>query len=124
MKVNYQTFIETIANDYNVSSTEEIKHYFSSFPIKNGKRKINASYDAIIVDREGNKFPYMLTKSQRNADKLIDFDYISITRLKPLKVLLEEIGLILKSENCKICEGNGWYSQGTRYYYKELIYES
>lgn len=38
----------------------------------------------------------------RNEEKLIDFDYIYITRPKGLGQILKETGINLKSEKCRI----------------------
>ena len=123
MQVTYSQFCNTIASDYNIQLEEKHKTYIVEFPIKNGKRKINSFFDAIIVDKEGNEYPYMLSLTIRNEERLIDFDYIYITRPKSLSVLLKEASLTLKTESCKICEGGGWYSNGIRYYYKDIFCE-
>ena len=65
----------------------------------------------------------MLNPTIRNEEKLIDFDYIYVTRPKRLKQILKETGINLKSEKCNIYEGGGWYSQGTRYFYKDIYCE-
>jgi len=42
---------------------------------------------------------------------------------KTLTEIIKETGINLKSEGCNISEGGGWYSKGTRYYYKEFYIE-
>jgi hypothetical protein len=120
MNVTYFQFCKTIAEDFSIELNQKHKTKFNQFPVKNGKRKINSFYDATIVDNQANEYPYMLSQTIRNEEKLIDFDYIYIIRAKPLEQIVEETGVILKSEHCKICEGGGWYSQGTRYFYKDI----
>lgn len=123
MKTTYHQFCKTITDDFKIELNQKHKTKLSEFPIKNGKRKINSFYDAIIVDKAGKEYPYMLYGSVRNEEKLSDFDYIYIIRPKSLDQILNEVGIKLKSEKCKICEGNGWYSYGTRYFYKEFSCE-
>ena len=125
MEVTYYQFCKTIADDFKIELNQKHKTRLSQFPIKNGKRKINSFHDAIIVDSNGKEYPYMLSQTPpiRNEEKLIDFDYIYITRPKGLGQILKETGINLKSEKCRICEGGGWYSQGTRYFYKDISCE-
>lgn len=127
MYITYSQLCREIAKDYNLELEEKHKKYFNEFPIVNGKRKINSHSDAIIVDREGNEYPYMLDvfkpTSSRNETKLIDFDYIYIIRYKSLAQLCKEANIELKQEECRICEGGGWTSKGIRYYYGNLICE-
>jgi hypothetical protein len=123
MEVTYYQFCKTIAEDFGIKLNQKHKTNFNQFPIKNGKRKINSFRDATIVDKQGNEYPYMISQTVRNEEKLIDFDYIYITRPKNLTQIIEETGVVLKSKSCKICEGGGWYSQGTKYFYKEISCE-
>lgn len=123
MQVTYYQFCKIIADDFKIELNQKHKTKLSEFPVKNGKRKINSSCDAIIVDVDGNEHPYMINQTIRNEEKLIDFDYIYVTRTKSLGQILYETGVKLKSEKCKICEGGGWYSEGTRYFYKDIYCE-
>lgn len=119
-QVTESQFCDVITKDYNIDPQYKSIYSFNSFPLINGKRKINARYDSIIVDKEGNEFPYMLSNNVRNEEKLIDFDHIYTIYYKTLDQILKEIPITLKSESCKICEGGGWYSNGTRYFYKDV----
>lgn len=112
-----------IANDYNIELSCITKTYYNQFPIKNGKKKIHATHDSIIVDKEGNEFPYMKSTSQRNNEKLEDFDYIYVVRNKSLLKVIEEAGTTIESKPCRICEGNGWTSAGRQYIYKDMYCE-
>ena len=120
MEVTYYQFCKTIAEDFGIELNQKYETKFNQFPIKNGKRKIRSFHDAIIVDKKGNEHSYMINQNVRNEEKLIDFDYIYITRTKTLKQIIEETGVVLSSTPCRICEGDGWYSQGTEYFYKEI----
>lgn len=122
-EIRYIDLIETIAKDYNIELMQKEKTFYKDFPIKNGKRRIKSSCDAIIVDNDGNEHPYMITEQQRNNEKLERFNHIYVMRTKPLNQILQEAGITLKSEPCKICEGGGWYSKGKRVFYKEFYCE-
>ena len=123
MEVTYYQFCKTIADDFKIELNQKHKTKFSEFPVKNGRRKISSFYDSTIVDANGNEYPYMLNQSMRNEEKLVDFDHIYFIRPKNLNQILNETGIKLRSEKCKICEGGGWYSQGTRYFYKDISCE-
>lgn len=115
-------FITTICNNYNIESTKKIKTYKNQFPIKNGKIRISARYDSIIVDNDGNEYPYMINNS-RNNDKLVNFDHIYTIVSKSINDIIEETGVVIKTSKAKICESGGWYSNGTRYTYKDIYCE-
>lgn len=123
MEVTYYQFCKTISEDFGIELNQKHKIFFNQFPIKNGKRKINSFHDAIIVDKDRNEYPYMINQTVRNEEKLLDFDYIYVTRPKGLNQIIEETGVKLKSKSCKICEGGGWYSKGTEYFYKDITCE-
>lgn len=122
-EVTLYEFITTICNDYNIESVKKIKTYKHQFPIKNGKISISSRYNAIIVDNDGNEHPYMINSFTRNNEKLIDFDYIYVIMYKSISDIIEETGVNIKTSKAKICEGGGWYSQGTRYTYKDIYCE-
>jgi hypothetical protein len=126
-EVNSYQFCKRIADDYQLELKEKYKTYQTQFPInKNtGKRKINSSHNAIIVDKSGNEFPYMTSPHSniRNEEKLIDFDYIYIERVKPIDQLEKEAQITISRKKCRICEGGGWTSEGTRFTYKDIYCE-
>ena len=125
MEVTYYQFCKTIDDDFKIELNQKHRTKLSQFPIINGKRRISSFHDAIIVDADGNEYPYMLSQMPpiRNEEKLIDFDYIYITRAKGLEQILKETGVNLQSGKCRICEGGVWYSQGTKYFYKDISCE-
>ena len=122
-EVSQSQFINILCKNYNIEQQNKSITKFESFPVINGKRKINARYDSIIVDNDGNEFPYMLSKYVRNEEKLLNFDYIYTIYYKTLDQILKEIPITLKTESCKICEGGGWYTNGIKYYYKDIYCE-
>jgi len=120
METTYSEFCDTIAKDYGIDRNQIHKTYFNQFPVKNGVRKINSYSNAVIVDKKGNEFPYMLSQYKRNDEKLVDFDYIYTIRLKNLDEICKEANIELESKKCRICEGGGWTSQGCQYFYKDI----
>jgi hypothetical protein len=116
-------FLAEICNDHNIDIMKKVINKYNDYPIVNNRRIIHASYSSVIVDRKGQEWPYMLTQSARNNDKLFEFDHIYTMYGKNLDEILKEINLTLKSEPCRICEGGGWYSQGTRWFYKDIYCE-
>lgn len=122
-EVTSHDFIITICNDYKIEPFKQIKTYKHQFPIKNGKIKISSTYDAIIVNNSSEEFPYMINKFTRNDEKLIDFDYIYVKRLKSISDIEKETNSEIKTAKAKISEGGGWYSEGSRYTYKDVYCE-
>jgi hypothetical protein len=123
MEVTYSHFCKTIADDFKIELYQKEKTYFGQFPIKNGARKIKSPHNSVIVDIQGNEYPYMLNEKTRNNDKLVSFDYIYVVKQKNLEQILNEVGIQLTSTECKICDSNGWYSRGIRYLYKDFFCE-
>jgi hypothetical protein len=123
MEVSSYNFKQQIIKDYKLTPDKKHIIRYNQFPMKNGKRKISSPHNSTIVDKEGNEYPYMLTHNQRNAEKLKDFDHIYFMQYKSLDEITREAGITLKTEPCRICEGGGWYSNGRRYYYKDLTCE-
>lgn len=123
-QITKDQMIRSIATDYNLDPYTKIVQTFKSFPIVNGKKRISASFDSIIMGKDDIEHPYMLDQHKRNEEKLIDFKYIYRIVLKSsLKSIADEAGIQLKSSKCKVCEGGGWYSHGTRYEYKDTYCE-
>lgn len=116
-------FLSRIAKDFNLELRRKHETPFNRYPSVNGKKKIKAPYDAIIIDLDGAEHPYMLESGTRNNEKLIEFDRIYIIRTKDLWALSEEAGIKIHSANCKISEGGGWSSNGVRYFYKDIYCE-
>ena len=124
-QLSYFEFCKLIAQDFGISFIQKHKMYFRDFPIKNGKIKIKAPADSIIVNLDkGEEYPYMLSEKLRNEDKLLNFDYIYFIRAKPLEQILKEAHITLQYEPCKICEGGGWYRDGVRYFYRTFYCEN
>ena len=120
----YCEFCKLIAKDFGIELMQKHKMYFMDYPKINGKIKIKAPYDSVIVDLDkGKEYPYMLNAKLRNEEKLLNFDYIYFLRAKPLEQILKEVNITLKKEPCNICEGGGWYRDGVRYFYRTFYCE-
>lgn len=117
-------FCKELCKEYNIEPTKKVKYKLTDFKFKNGKRKISCRYDSIIVDNDGNEYPYMLDQQTRNNDKLVNFNHIYTIFNKSLVEILEEGKIYIKSKKTNICEGGGWYSKGRIYYYKDIYCES
>ena len=124
-QVTYYEMTKQIAADYGLELNQKIETPVSKFPIKNGKPKIYATCDAVIIGSDGSEHPYMLRQFPgiRNDEKLVGAKYIYVMRPKNLQDLCKEAGIELKSSPCRVCEGGGWYSNGHAYYYKETYCE-
>lgn len=117
-RVTTWEFVSAICLQYDISRDMEQRIY----PVK-GKFKANGvGYKAKIVDKDGNISPYMLG-NLRNEEKLKDAIYLKYNRGKTIEEVTKEANITLKTEKCKICEGNGWYSEGIKYYFNNLTCE-
>lgn len=65
----------------------------------------------------------MINHFTRNDEKLFDFDYIYVKRLKSISDIVKETNVEIKTAKAKISEGGGWYSEGSRYTYKDMYCE-
>lgn len=120
--VYYFDFINAIKADFNIVIDKEVtlKLPANKKNIKNFTRSM--ARDVRIFD--GNtEHPYMLTNGQRNEDILSIGKELRCTTQKRLHELITEYNLPVQSKPCRICEGNGWTSSGTRYIYKDLFIE-
>lgn len=125
-QVTYSHFCKVIAEDHGVDINTTFKKYYWEFEGEVGKKRINFWNTGIIVDREGNEFPYMLSPyppAVRNTEKLKDFDYLYINTLKDLKTILKEADITIESKPCVKDEGGGWTSKGIHYFYKDIYCE-
>ena len=123
--VSTTEFRYVIANDFNINLWVNTKIYFTSFPIVDGKRKINCRSNCVIVDKDGIEHPYMIDENRRNEEKLLDFDHLLLRREKTLNEVLEDVGFCveIEVEKCRVSEGGGWYSFGAKYTYKNIYCE-
>ena len=120
--VTINTFKRTIAADFNISPFKEV-----TLQLPTDKKVIKAftisvAHEVRIFD--GTKeSPYMLSGTARNVSELIKGIELRHNKMKTLEEILKETGVTLKTSKCKICEGGGWYSEGTRYEYKDIYCE-
>lgn len=120
-ELSYRNFVKKIAEDFNLSPDKEYK---LSLPAdkKAFKNFVRGDAYRMRIFDGTNEHPYML-ENKRNDEALAKGVELRYLGEKGLNTILEETGLKLKSENCRICEGGGWYSNGTKYFYKDYCVE-
>lgn len=113
--------IAEIAKDFSISIEKEFTLSLpnSAANIKGFVRGIAAR--TRIFDGE-TEHPFMLN-GMRNNDVLNKGVELRFLGRKSLDEIIKESGATVKTENCRICEGGGWTSQGTRYIYKDIYCE-
>jgi hypothetical protein len=120
-ELSYIDFVTEIAKDF---SLETSKEYKLKLPADNKRIKSfirGVAHMSKIFDGQI-EHPYMLD-NKRNEQALSRGMEIRYIGCKSLNDILNESGIKLRSENCKISEGGGWYSDGTRYFYKDFYLE-
>ena len=65
----------------------------------------------------------MLNYFTRNEEALKSFDYIYYNSFITVTELIYDYNIPITTENCKICEGNGWTSKGIKFIYKDIYCE-
>lgn len=120
-EVTYYEFIKTICSDHNISIDKE---YTLKLPAdKRVMKWFTRSRAGQIRIFDGNaEHPYMVDGT-RNDGVLVNGNELRIKDTKSFDLILKETGVKLQSGKCKICEGGGWYSEGTRYIYKDIYCE-
>ena len=124
--LSYSHFCDIVAKRYNIDRKVKVKFKQDSFPRNNkGKQKIHMPHDSTIVDKKGIEHPYMLPENynQRNDSKLKEFDHVYFYRYIDIEEIEKVAGIKIKRENCRVCEGGGWYSNGTRYIFEDYCCE-
>ena len=118
-------FCKQICEENNIEfNTKIIIGYEKDFPLReNGTRKIHASSGSYIIDKQGNEHKYMLNYFTRNEEALKSFDYIYYNSFITVTELIYDYNIPITTENCKICEGNGWTSKGIKFIYKDIYCE-
>lgn len=122
-QVRYTDFIKQIAIDYNLTLEKEFKLKLPADKkaIKSFVRSV--AHKVRVFDGQ-NEYPYMdVLHSKRNEQALLSGIELRYVGEKALAEILKEADIKLITENCKISEGGGWYSNGTRYIYREIYCE-
>jgi len=120
--VKYSDFKLKIADDFNVPFKREFKLKLpkdkkSMKLFTNGVAREVRIFDGI------REYPYMLDLTKRNDEMLIKGVELRHLGEKSLNEILKETGAIIKSKKCKVDEGQGCYSNGTKYSYKNIYCE-
>lgn len=120
-EVTYYEFIDLLSKEFNLKTHKE---YTLKLP---AARKVVKYFTTSVANEvrifDGEKeHPYMIEKG-RNEDVFKKGVELRRFGRKSICEILAEIPVKLRTESCKICEGGGWYSKGTRYYYKENYIE-
>lgn len=114
-KVSTEELKHKIASEHGIKTTKRVVQSSSSF--KNNK--ISCKSNSVIVDKNGEEHPYMLNEMQRNDSKLKDFDYIYTDVPKDIKQVAKEANVSLNEKSTKVDAGNGCFSHGKQYSYKD-----
>lgn len=120
-EVYYHVFIAKLCQDFDMITTKELT---LKLPTDNKKIKsfiTSRARDVRIFDGKI-EHPYMLS-DKRNDEILSKGKELRYKASKPLRELMSEYNLPIQTKSCKICEGNGWTSSGTRYSYKNMFIE-
>lgn len=122
--VRYTEFTEEIAKDFGISIQKE---YVLQLPADKKTIKsftISRANDVRIFDGV-QEHPYIFNKpgTQRNEEALANGKELRYLGYKGLVEILEVAGNSVTTKSCRICEGGGWSSEGTRYMYKEIYCE-
>lgn len=119
--VSYTEFIKKIADDFGLSIEKEYKLMFPAEPMAVKRFARHVAIDVRVWDGKTER-PYMLA-GQRNEEALKNATELRRIGAKGLDEIIKEARIELKSENCRLCEGGGWHSAGTRYVYKNYCIE-
>lgn len=120
-EVYYHVFIAKLCQDFDIITTKEL---ILKLPADNKKIKsftTSRAKDVRIFDGQV-EYPYMLG-DKRNDEILSKGKELRYKASKSLRELMSEYKLPIQTKSCRICEGNGWTSSGTRYSYKNMFIE-
>jgi len=123
-QVRYYDFIKRICEDFNLEIDMEYV-----LPLPADKKFIKGfttsrAGDIRIFDGEL-EHPYMMDKHscQRNDKAFAIGKELRYKGTKSMADIINESGVKLETKKCRICEGGGWSSEGTRYIYKDIYCE-
>jgi hypothetical protein len=115
-------FLKVICFDFGISQEKE---YTLRLPTdkKTFKQWTRGwAHGARIFD--GSKeHPYMIDRNTRNEKQLETATELRYLGFKTFSQIVKESGVKLQREKCRICEGGGWHSEGTKYTYKNISCE-
>lgn len=120
-QVTHSEFIAKIATDFGINIEKE---FILKLPAdKKTMKDFTQSIAKKVRIFDGqNEYPFMLS-GKRNEDALMIGVELRYKGEKDTAEIIKESGVKLEYKNCKISEGGGWYSSGTRYIYKDIYCE-
>jgi hypothetical protein len=121
-EVYYHVFLAKLCQDFDMITTKEL---VLKLPADNKKVKsftTSRARDVRIFDGQI-EHPYMLNEYKRNDEILSKGKELRYKTSKSLRELISEYNLPIQTKPCRICEGNGWTSSGTRYSYENMFIE-
>ena len=121
-QVSYLDFVSEIAKDNAVKLEKEVTLSLPADRFTIRSFVARRAHNVRVFDGEI-EHPYMLTQNQRNEDSLKKGVELRVLATKNLNEVLKEAKITLQSERCEVCEGGGWYSEGSRYFYKNIYTE-
>lgn len=109
----YHRLIEYLEKKTGISANKEIvaKSVWKTSPHTGKKKLVYRAYDITVVDKEGNRYPFM--EDEKRFDKRgIEADYFAVMITRPL----DEFGVkINNAGNYRDSLGGGWYSNCSLY---------
>jgi len=116
----HEEFISEIARRHNVSNKME---YSIKIPCDKKRMKQFTSGRAhkVRIFNGVKEFPYMLSDTQRNDEALVSAIELRVKDYKTLAYIKKETGVVFELSPCEICEGGGWYRNGTKITYQNIF---
>lgn len=121
-QVYYYEFLAKLCQDFDMITTKEITLKLPADKKKIKSFTVSKARDIRIFDGKI-EHPYMLDDNKRNDEILSKGKELRHKKSKSLRELILEYNLPIQTKSCRICEGNGWTSSGTRYSYKDMFVE-
>ena len=121
-QVRYLDFVSEIAKDNAVKLEKEVTLSLPADRFTIRSFVARRAHAVRVFDGEI-EHSYMQTQNQRNEEALKKGVELRVLATKNLNEVLKEAKITLQSERCEVCEGGGWYSEGSRYFYKNIYTE-
>lgn len=112
-------FIVIICKDYGIdwNTIDRLKLPNNTKTITNFTKGRAAR--VMVVNQDDSKSLLMIDWCKRDEEALNNGKELICIRRKSLHEVIKELNLNLESKKVQISEGNGWYSTGYQYFYKD-----